>query len=154
MSERTKRRHLNVDVENFFSENSVDAVCTLNPLLTNAQESNRNHPSPTTIPFDCSNNVFLETYEANEIELILHSVSELSVDNKYEQEFGDENVVRMSVEDSDLSDEEDIELEKSDIRDEIAEWATKFQISFIALSALLHILRMHNLDLSKDPRTY
>ena len=35
----------------------------------------------------------------------------------------------------------------------IAEWATKYQISIVALSSLLLILQLYKLNVPKDPRT-
>ena len=53
----------------------------------------------------------------------------------------------------DNDDESDEGTENTDINSQLAEWAIKFNISLAALSALLIILRLHNLSLSKDPRT-
>ena len=52
-----------------------------------------------------------------------------------------------------LSDDEKDEEQNTSIRDEIAEWATKFQIPIVALAALLHILQLYKLNVPKDPRT-
>ena len=53
----------------------------------------------------------------------------------------------------DNDDESDEGTENTVINSQLAEWAIKFNISLAALSALLIILRLHNLSLPKDPRT-
>ena len=57
---------------------------------------------------------------------------------------------------SDVSDSFDDSEDESDsncVRARIAAWATTFNISQLALAALLSILRQSGLDLPKDPRT-
>ena len=49
-----------------------------------------------------------------------------------------------------LSDDDD---EEKNIADEVADWATKFRISMLALSAFLHILSLHEFNVPKDPCT-
>jgi hypothetical protein len=54
------------------------------------------------------------------------------------------------------ADEEDVEFDASDarsIRSRLAEWAVTYNVSHVAISTLLTILRENNIDVPKDPRT-
>jgi hypothetical protein len=70
--------------------------------------------------------------------------NELEIKSVYEAE--DEEVTSVSLSDLEQSDEKGI-------TEELANWATSFQISLIALGALLLILRKYDFPLPKDPRT-
>ena len=84
--------------------------------------------------------------------LIFPHFLRMKIENEMSLFFSDESIQQMSMKEHDiypLSDDD----EEQNIADEVADWATKFRMSLVALSALLHILHLHKLNVPKDPRT-
>ena len=70
--------------------------------------------------------------------------------------FSEEHISKMCYEENEEKENESPASDDENdmpIGNAIAEWATKYQISIVALSSLLLILRLYKLNVPKDPRT-
>ena len=56
--------------------------------------------------------------------------------------FSDENIQQISIKEHDICPLSDNDDDKKNTADKLADWATKFRTSMVALSALLHILHL------------
>ncbi|RXN08114.1 hypothetical protein ROHU_035396 [Labeo rohita] len=56
-------------------------------------------------------------------------------------------------EDSESDTESESETDPISLEEDLATWATEHKVTHVALNSLLHILRLHNLNLPKDSRT-
>jgi len=179
VNEQSKRRRLNKKVKEFFAENigaSQASMCQLNlnakgqnpipqvdsqskilkQFKTNSKGENAHDPIPQ---FDSHSkvleqNVHFQTPLSNEEADAVTSSSDSikKTVNPMSLFFSDENVQAMFQNEIDVCQLHD-DNEEQNISDDIAEWATKFKISIVALSALLLILRLHKLQVPKDART-
>ena len=73
------------------------------------------------------------------------------------QFFSEEHISKMCYEENEKKKENKSpasdDVNDTPIGNSIAEWAKKYQISIVALSSLLLILRLYKLNVQKDPRT-
>ena len=158
LGEQAKRRRLNKEVKQFFSENTPSVQClvvhskcnlsiqrdTHSLVQSNFQSNSAKHCSQCQ-PSSSTSTTALYDYSAN-----------TNVDNSMSLFFSEEHISKMCFEENEEKENESPASDDENdtpIDSAIAEWATKYQISIVALSSLLLILRLYKLNVPKDPRT-
>lgn len=149
---------MNKDVDEFFAENAgLPQHITVNLLSTSTNSKGKD--VPLAQPHSESNvDILLNKPEPISLSSKASNLASFSKSDNIKDQiphlFCDENIKLMCENESDVCHScNGKSNEENSIADDIAEWAKKFQISMVALSALLFILRLYNLNVPKDPRT-
>lgn len=133
--EKTKRRKVNSEVENFFTSVYED-------LETHTHASTE---TAMPIPFLCSSS---HSSNQSEVQYEAQDIEDIDVDNV-------DNDFNFSSSASGSDDEGMDEACAPDLKEKLAGWALEFNISHRALGSLLNILNSNKVlvDLPQDPRT-
>ncbi|KAJ8044055.1 hypothetical protein HOLleu_11408 [Holothuria leucospilota] len=162
-SDRTKRRRINVEVDELIASLGTNAAAIHEPEFSNSEKEQEN--IAFCIPEfleDVSVNQFPNETEENDSEICTRSSEQAGANwdhrNDALQVFDSERGSSSGESDTDLpppvqfSDSSDANVEP-DLVDELSNWSIEHNISHTALSGLLNILKGHHPELPRDPRT-
>ena len=142
------------EVKQFFSKNTPSAPCfavhskcnfsfqrdTLSLVQSNFQSNSAKHHFQCQ-PSSSTSTTALSNYSAS-----------TNVDNSMSQFFSEEHISKMRYEEKENERPASGDVNDMPIGNSIAEWATKYQISIVALSSLLLIFQLYKLKVPKHPR--
>lgn len=140
MSDRTKRRKIQQEVEKNVQKIIDEAIFIQQPLNTISADQTL----ATTLENDYEQDNTEEDFVNNAIGLDEQQLESFQSDSDSNYSF--------QCDDSN-SDDNDTALNNHNLSSDLADWASKSNIPQIAVSDLLHILRQYHPELPRDPRT-